>query len=317
MDARLGRPVVVTPPAADARQVYAQVAVTLPGGATTALQDDTFAGLTTAQIGTGVPGLRTEVAAAFAGPGTLYSLAWTADRFVTGFSRAVDVSALATVRAEFGASQPGSTGLITRFSAGGGYTSSVALPARRTEYFTPGSWRSLFTETAPAGATRIMAAGTVEPVDAWNQGLYGPAFPPPTPWRNKVGTGGANPAWSADAAHGGPPPGPVTVRGDQISAGGTTWTVPPGRRGGAAALRGPVRAAVGHRAGLLRAAPGAPAPPPRRSRCTSRTTTGRPGRPRSTRGSASAAWPSCGRAPARCRCASRRATRPVPRWCRP
>ena len=70
----------------------------------------------------------------------------------------------------------------------------------------------------------------MEPADAWDQGLYGPAFPPPTPWRNSVGNGRANPAWSADAAHGGPPPGPVTVRGNRISAGGTTWTVPPGRR---------------------------------------------------------------------------------------
>jgi subtilisin family serine protease len=231
MDARLGRPVSIIRPAADARPVYAQIAATLPGGATSTVQDDTFAGLTTAQIGAGRPGQRTDIAASFAGPGTLYSLAWTeAGRFSTGFSRAVDASALVPVRAEFAASQPGSTGLITRFSAGGGHVSAVALPARRAEYFTPGRWSSLFTETSPAGTARIMTAGAVAPVDIWNTGVYGPAFPPPTPWRNVVGAGVANPAWSADAEHGGPPPGPVTVAGNRISAGGTTWTVPPGER---------------------------------------------------------------------------------------
>ncbi|HEU4347040.1 MAG TPA: S8 family serine peptidase [Actinoplanes sp.] len=219
MDARLGRPVTVTAPGS---QVYAQVAVSLPGGAATAVQDDTFTGLATAQIGAGRPGLRTEVAAAFAAPGALYSLAWpVADRFVTGFARAAGASGLSVTHARFG----GSGGaLMTRLSAGGGYTSAFALPHRRTEYLTPGPWRSVFTADE-----RPMTSATLGTVDAWNTGLYGPAFPAGSD--HAVTEAKADPAWSADATHGGPPPGPATVTGNRISVGGTTWTVPAGRTG--------------------------------------------------------------------------------------
>jgi hypothetical protein len=222
LDARQGRPVTVTAPG---RQVYGHVAVTVPGGATAVLQDDSFAGVTAAQIGPGRSGLRTDVAATFTGPDTLSSLAWpVAGRFVTGFARTAGPTGLSVTRAAFAGS---GTGTMTRLSPGGGYTSTFPLPHRRTEYFTPGPWQSVFT----AGDDRMMASGALEATETWNAGLPGPAFPPASPLGNRITDTEANPAWTADATHGGPPPAPVTVTGNRISAGGTTWTVPPGRTG--------------------------------------------------------------------------------------
>jgi subtilisin family serine protease len=207
LDARRGRPITVTAPG---RPVYAQVAVSLPGGAVAAVQDDSFAGITAAQIGPGRTGSRTDVAATFAGPDALYSLAWPVPGgYVTGFSRTVTGPAgLSVTRAEFGGT---GTGEITRLSATGGYTSVFPLPHRRTEYFTPGPWAAQF-----SAGDRVMTAASVGPVDSWNTGLYGPAFPP-----GRTATG---PAWSTDAGHAGPPPGPVTTGDGRLSAGGTTWT---------------------------------------------------------------------------------------------
>jgi hypothetical protein len=232
MDARLGRTVAAAPPQPAATQVYARVAVAVPGGATTALQAGSFDRLTAAQIGAGRVGLRTEVAASWTQPGVLYSLAWPiGDRFITGFSQVIKMSALAAVRAEFGASEPGTTGLMTRWAAGGGgYTSAFDLPSQRTEYLSPGAWNSRFTEVAPAaGVVRVMTAGSLEPVERWNKGVFGPAFPPPTPWGNEVSRTAVDPAWSADATHGGPSPGAATIEGDRIAVGGTTWTFRPSR----------------------------------------------------------------------------------------
>ena len=207
LDARRGRPITVTAPG---HPVYAQVAVALPGGATATVQDDSFAGITAAQLGPGRTGPRTDVAATFAGPDALYSLAWPVPGgYVTGFTRTVTGPAgLSVTRAEFGGT---GTGAITRLSRTGGYTSVFPLPHRRTEYFTPGPWAAQF-----SAGDRVMTAASVGPVDSWNTGLYGPAFPP--------GRTAAGPAWSTDAGHAGPPPGPVTTGNGRLSAGGTTWT---------------------------------------------------------------------------------------------
>ena len=233
MDARRGRPVAVAPPQAGASQVYARVSVAVPGGATAALQAGSFDRLTAAQMGAGRAGMRTEVAASWTAPGVLYSLAWPVeDDFITGFSRVVETSTLAQVRAEFGASESGTTGLMARWPAGGGgYTSAFDLPFQRTEYLGPGGgWNSRFTEVTPAaGVVRVMTAGSLEPIERWNKGVFGPAFPPPTPWGNEVSRTVVDPAWSADAAHGGPAPAVAMIDGDRITVGGTTWTFPPSR----------------------------------------------------------------------------------------
>jgi len=246
MDARLARPVEITPPIAGATAVYAHVGVTLPGAHLGAgLQDHTFDHVYTGQIGADLPGLRTTVAGSWTHDDSLYSLAWPVpNSFPTGFARAVRPAELAAVHTTYGGA--GTAYLPFGFpgdAAGdAGYAAPIGPPYARTEFFsTTGGvrWGARF--GAASGPFTAYQAGQTY-TQVWNQPVFGPAFPPPNPWANEVARTGdtmiVNPSWFSDASgdHGGPSTGAthhLTVAHDGTVLSSTTspavdLTVPSG-----------------------------------------------------------------------------------------
>jgi hypothetical protein len=214
MDARLAEPVQVTPPAAGATQVWAQAGFTLPSvhiGSN--VQTATFGEVYTAQIGGGRTGFRATVAGAWAAGNDLYSLAWPVpDGFPTGFSRTVSPAELAIVHSTYGG--PGTAYLPFAFAGdtagSSGYAAPVGAPYARTEFYNTGDgvrWGAQF--GAAAGPFTAYLPGHTY-AQAWNEPVFGPAFPPANAWANEAGRTGdtmsINPSWFSDASgvHGGP-----------------------------------------------------------------------------------------------------------------
>jgi hypothetical protein len=203
LDARLGRPVRVASPRAGSAQVWAHVGVT-SGAMTANVQATTFDGVYTAQIGAAgdVPGFRTDVSGSWARPGAnspyLYSLAWSEPgRFVSGFAGSAGPRDLATVHAQY--ARDAATGTMTLPFAGGswGYSSTMDLPARRTEYFTAGAWSGRF-GSAQSRPTVYAAGGGYDVT--WNKGVFGPAFPSGYAATRTGDSLRIDPAWFSDSA---------------------------------------------------------------------------------------------------------------------
>jgi hypothetical protein len=251
LDARLAKPIQVTPPAAGATQVYARVGFTLPAVHVGAgVQGSAFDDLTTAQIGGGQigggqSGFRSTVAGTWTRGDSLYSLAWPVpDGFPTGFTRNVPAAELATVHATYGGAGiaylpfvfPGDS------PGGSGYAGPVGQPYARTEFYNTGDgvrWGAQF-GAAGGPVTAYLPGHTY--AQTWNEPVFGPAFPPPNPWGNEAGREGnvltVNPSWFSDASgvHGGPDAGAthhLTVARDgtvlsTTTSPGVALTVPSG-----------------------------------------------------------------------------------------
>ncbi|RZQ63919.1 S8 family peptidase [Amycolatopsis suaedae] len=140
-----------------------------------------------------------------AADGPFYGLAWfPGDVVPAGFSRTVTMADLATVRASFGAPVPDRTGrraAIPHLPDGTfltpGMSREVPLPGAVTEYVTTDgvSWSGLLQqrsstelETELFGPRRVYRAGQ-EYSERFNDGMFGPAFPPqgPNPWVDRRG----------------------------------------------------------------------------------------------------------------------------------
>jgi subtilisin family serine protease len=226
IDARRGRPVKVTVPNPAATQVLADVAGALNTaefGAEFGLISDTFAGITTAQIGPNrtEPGFLSRVGATFASvrpDGDLtnsrfaYLLTYfTEGRFITGFKKAVKQADLATIRADHLRHADGAAGDKVAFgepvdipTGGWAVVMPFELPFARTEYYSTEGvrWTRIFDETVanpespfPDFVSSQFVQGRALPAgsnvaERWNHAAFGPTLAdPPFPelWASRFG----------------------------------------------------------------------------------------------------------------------------------
>jgi subtilisin family serine protease len=227
VDARVGKPVSVTVPRADATAVLAAVSanVTTPDvSAGFSLLGNGFAGLFSGQVGPDrkVDGFLGEVNGAFAkvrADGTaddspfIYQVAWYSEgKMFTGFQRRVAPADLATVKATYARQADAASGWKGAFpvlpgKSEGGW--AVLLPFRlpftRTEYYNADGgvhWQPFFEEwqpvagdpfprtlaTADAPATAYRAGRSY--AEQWNHAVFGPSLPDsrwPDLWVSRVG----------------------------------------------------------------------------------------------------------------------------------
>jgi len=218
VDARLGKPITVTSPGPG--QVYAYAGFTR-GPTTAGVMDDSFAGMTAAQLGPApaVPGFQGELGASWASGPDFWSAAWTVPgRWITGFARTPrDFVSRTAVYDGAG------DALMVRHPAGAwGYASRLRLPVTRTEHLLGGtSWGGEFTGvggtlTAAPTTTTTTATATDADADAgaeeWNRAVRGPAFAPGHEISETRGVLVVDPAWRSDSSgHGAPPTGTTTV----------------------------------------------------------------------------------------------------------
>lgn len=211
LDARLGQPVTVAVPRADASQVFAEAAVSvLRSGRTVEVGalGRTFADLRTGRVGPDVAadGFVSRLTATFgptdpADTSYAYLLCWIGEqRMTSGFSRQVAPAELATVRADHGHETAGSSGqklawAVLPESTMGGFAHPMGyrLPSTRTEYYNvdgrAGWFRSADEMIGTGDETRYVTSLVAPPADyragrsyqeRWSRGVFGPTVAAPT-----------------------------------------------------------------------------------------------------------------------------------------
>jgi hypothetical protein len=212
VDARLGQPISVTVPDPEAAPAQSGVSVEVDAEGVFAsfeVSGSTFDGIFAGQLGPEqtVDGFASVVSSTWAQPHPdggfrdtpyTYDLAWfEVGRMITGFTRDVKRSELATVRADHAAHVPGATGWTSTGGRLGIFASpsTILLPAelpfRRTEYRNTGGgvqWTKTFREMVPddEGFPETVSSAESVPTEYqaghqyfedWNYGVFGPVLP--------------------------------------------------------------------------------------------------------------------------------------------
>lgn len=207
-DARVGRPIEVTVPRADARPEGLLVHVRMPVHGEAPYEtyfwtrddhtDAVYIGAV--QPERSVPGFQAMVAVTVAAADTAYFLAWQSyGRMPAGLRRVVEPQQLAAVVQHFGARAAGSTGVVSVLpmmpgASGGGLGAGlpVALPSTRVDHFNVDSggvaWQTIFEERHPNHPDPFIAVLNDRftshrvprrTVTRWHQGVPGPLLAPP------------------------------------------------------------------------------------------------------------------------------------------
>lgn len=198
-DARLGRPLEVKPPRADATPVLAQVVYqrqAADGPLSRGWVGRGFDRKFTAQLGPDrdYDGLLTQVAGHWTAGTDTYRAAWfQPGRVVTGFKRSVDPKDLATVRRDYAGHLPDAQaevasqawprdGSIPSYLA----ATSFTTPSVQTEHVnTDGGvrWQHLLWEYGTGGRVNQFESGFTHyragrvTTERWNRGVFGPSLP--------------------------------------------------------------------------------------------------------------------------------------------
>ncbi|MFI9847795.1 S8 family serine peptidase [Nonomuraea sp. NPDC051941] len=198
-DARLGRPLEVEPPSADAMPTYAQVVYQwqeADGRAARGWVGKGFDRHFTAQLGPArhYDGLLTEVAGEWMAGTDVYRAAWfQPGRVVTGFKRSVDPKNLATIRMDYAAHLPDAElraygrawprdDRIPSYLSGAEFTA----PSVRTVHVnTEGGirWQHRLREIGTDGRVNEFQSGFTHyragqvTTELWNRGVFGPSLP--------------------------------------------------------------------------------------------------------------------------------------------
>ncbi|WP_146104230.1 S8 family serine peptidase [Nonomuraea solani] len=198
-DARLGRPLEVEPPSADAVPLSAQVVYqwqTADGPLARGWGGKAFDRSFTAQLGPArdYEGLLTEVAAEWTAGTDVYRVAWfQPGRVVTGFKRSVDPKTLATIRMDYAAhlSDAQVAAYGRAWPRDGGIPSHLAgawftTPSVRTVHVnTDGGirWQHRLREVGADGRVNEFQSGFTHyragqvTTERWNRGVFGPSLP--------------------------------------------------------------------------------------------------------------------------------------------
>ncbi|MEV4116345.1 S8 family serine peptidase [Nonomuraea sp. NPDC049695] len=198
-DARLGRPLEVEPPSADAMPTSAQVVYqwqAADGPSARGWAGQGFDRHFTAQLGPArdYDGLLTEVAGEWTAGTDVYRAAWfQPGRVVTGFKRSVDPKNLATIRMDYAAHLPDAQaasygrawprdGQIPSYLSGAWFTT----PSVRTVHVnTDGDirWQHRLREVGTDGRVNEFQSGFTHyragqvTTEWWNRGVFGPSLP--------------------------------------------------------------------------------------------------------------------------------------------
>ncbi|MFC5814498.1 S8 family peptidase [Nonomuraea harbinensis] len=198
-DARLGRPLKVTPPRADATPDLSQVVHQWRGADGPSARGWVGRGFDrrfTAQLGPDreYDGLLTEVAGEWTAGTDVYRAAWfQPGRMVTGFERSVDPGKLATIRMDYAGHLPDAEALapgrawprdgsIPSYLGGTWFTT----PSVRTVHVNTDEgvrWQHLLYEYGADGRLNLFESGFTHyragrvTTEHWNRGVFGPSLP--------------------------------------------------------------------------------------------------------------------------------------------
>jgi subtilisin family serine protease len=210
IDPTITRPISITPPA-EAQLLIGDIGYEVASDTysfSSGFVTDDLSLLTTAQLGDALPGMTVtgSINTQWLGQdGSFYGLAfYPPEGFPTAYTKVVDRSELATVRADFGAGAEGQRGerLLFPFpESGGGFVAGAAtpvdLPSTRNEYVTTEGvqWLTILTlldaDQQPVAEfdspNRTHRAGRTYD-ESFNHAVFGPGLPPAEfPWGYRFG----------------------------------------------------------------------------------------------------------------------------------